>query len=505
MNEFFRPSHVFAVFLGVFACAPNPARAQWRLATEGNVGVHSPYADPQFQSYGNAVVSGDFDGNGIDDLVSVESNNSRMHVMRGAAWTVGQTGFFFKFFSTQVSTPFFNGVIASGDFDGDGRDEIALGYEASPFNGMSQVGKVIIMDRDSAGDWSEQTSIRMGSAGYAGTPAETDSLGGALASGDFDNDGYDDLAIGATTKDIFGANSAGAVLVVYGSAAGIGPARSKLFSRLTDGQGVLPEDSDNFGHTLAVADFTGDGPEDLVISIPGARCPNDERGGGVVILRGSTAGIASAQSRSYFAGVDGVPGTCTANRKFGQGLATGRFNNDTKPDLVIGATGDATEQGSVTVLHSTVTGPGPSGARFFRGSDLPLPLTGSSARIGDVLATGPLLGQNQLDSLVMGVPYDKVDGQTDAGSVWIVHPGSSGLGLTIAQTERWIQKQNLVLNQPGNFGPRFGTSVAVGDFNGDNVSDLAVGAPYYDDPETHAGAVNVIYQSGYIFRDGFGD
>lgn len=488
----------------IATCAAHSANAQLRLSHEGNFGVRNPHADPLLQYFGQGLASGDFDGDGIDDVVILESTNSRMQVMRGASWNIGQTGLVTKFRPLAVDTPGHNGVVATGDFDGDGKDEIALGYYAQGFNGMTAVGKVSIMRRSTAGAWTVQETIRLGSDGYVGgSPMQNDSLGRALASGDFDDDGYDDLAIGANGRSLFGAQNAGSVLVVYGSASGLGPARSQLWNRFNNGVGDAIEASDYFGTALAVADFTGDGPDDLVIAIPTARCPNGQRGGGVVVMRGSAGGITSVQSKGYFAGVDGTPGSCADSNRFGQSLATGRFNNDARPDLAIGSQGTSEEGGRVTVLTSGITGPGPSGSRYFRGSDLPEPLGGGGASpIGYVLQAGRLNGTSTLDSLALGVPYDAVNGFFDGGSVWIIHPNASGSGLSLSGAEHWVQNARMAL-EPLQSGDRFGSSLAVGDFNGDNVRDLAIGAVYRGDPEQRSGAVQFLYQSEFIFKNGF--
>ena len=52
-------------------------------------------------------------------------------------------------------------------------------------------------------------------------PEAYDQLGISLAAGDFNGDGYDDLAIGALLDDGGGPPSGGGVQVHYGSAAGL--------------------------------------------------------------------------------------------------------------------------------------------------------------------------------------------------------------------------------------------------------------------------------------------
>ena len=56
-----------------------------------------------------------------------------------------------------------------------------------------------------------------GKAGVAGSPEGNDLFGTALATGDFDGDGYEDLAAGVPGEDIDGKDDAGMVNVLYGS------------------------------------------------------------------------------------------------------------------------------------------------------------------------------------------------------------------------------------------------------------------------------------------------
>lgn len=491
-----------AVVLGLATTTPLQAQ---RLGVEGDVGVRNPYTLPGNENFGRTIASGDFDGDGVDDLVITGGQPQRMRILLGNGWTVGAT-FAIKFTSTTVETPSYNGAVAVGDFDNDGRDEIALGNPSYSPSGFPSQGSVAIMDRASNGTWSTQATIRLGTSGYAGTPAAQDGLGRAMASADFDDDGYADLAIGAPGKLVGGAEGAGAVLIVYGSASGLGPARSELFTRNNDGLAEGPEVDDTFGGTLAAADFTNDGPDDLAIGIRRARCPNDATGGAVVILRGQagSGGLTSTQSRILFAGVDGVPGSCIDGRGFGEGLAIGRFNADVRPDLVIGAAGYPTERGSVTVLPSGNIGPeGGQGALLIRGTDLPIPMATSTARIGRVLTTGTVRGTSSLlDSLVIGAPFDDAEGQSQAGSVWVVHPATDGSGLGLAGAERWTLRIPLAA-APAGINDQFGSTLAVGDFNDDNARDLAIGSYLSDNQAVDAGVVQVIYQSGYLFRDGF--
>ncbi|MET8276405.1 FG-GAP repeat protein [Streptomyces sp. NPDC005096] len=76
--------------------------------------------------------------------------------------------------------------------------------------------------------------------------------------GDFDGDGYRDLAIGVPAG-ISGATDAGYVTVAYGTSASIDPAKHKMISQNSSGVPGSSEGGDSFGAKLATADFDKDG------------------------------------------------------------------------------------------------------------------------------------------------------------------------------------------------------------------------------------------------------
>ena len=56
---------------------------------------------------------------------------------------------------------------------------------------------------------------------------------------------------------------------------------------------------------------------------------------------------------------------------------------------------------------------------------------------------------------------------------------------------------------PAAQGDAYGTQLAIGDFNGDGDPDLAVAVPGHDGTAANSGTVQVIYQSTFLFVDGF--
>lgn len=80
----------------------------------------------------------------------------------------------------------------------------------------------------------------------------------SLASGDFNRDGYTDLAISIHEENI-GATNADAVYVLFGSPTGLTANGNQLWHQDSHGVEETAESDDRFGKALAAGDFNGDG------------------------------------------------------------------------------------------------------------------------------------------------------------------------------------------------------------------------------------------------------
>ena len=179
-----------------------------------------------------------------------------------------------------------------------------------------------------------------------------DSFGWALAAGDFNNDGFADLAVGAPFENLGGAQAAGAVSVLYGSASGLTASGGQLFTQV----GGAVEDGDFFGFALAAGDFNNDGFDDLAAGAPDEAVGSAGGAGAVSVIPGSAGGL-TATGGQLFTQVAGNP---EIGDQFGWALAAGDFNNNGFDDLAAAApneaVGSAQAAGAVSVL------PGSSGA-----------------------------------------------------------------------------------------------------------------------------------------------
>jgi len=88
------------------------------------------------------------------------------------------------------------------------------------------------------------------------TAESNDDFGYSLGAGDFNNDGFADLAIGARSEGVGDVCCAGAVNVLYGSAGGLQATSpdDQFWNQDSPGVRDTAEDSDWFGYSLGAWD-----------------------------------------------------------------------------------------------------------------------------------------------------------------------------------------------------------------------------------------------------------
>src|SRR5690606_3856340 len=129
--------------------------------------------------------------------------------------------------------------------------------------------------------------------------ADSDSFGFSLAVGDFNNDDFDDLAIGSPGED----NSGGLVHVIYGSFSGLTANGNQRWRQGQDGIPGSRQNGDLFGYAVAAGDLNGDSFDDLIVGVPG----EDSSRGRIHVLFGSGVGIASGGNQVWEQGAGGLP------------------------------------------------------------------------------------------------------------------------------------------------------------------------------------------------------
>ncbi len=136
------------------------------------------------------LVAGDFNGDGKDDIAAMKDdggNNLSMDVwlstgsgfQRGLAWYQRDT----------YNPAGVTGRMVSGDFNGDGKDDIAAMYDYNGWNGVSTTLHVWLSTGSSFAYWGDSGWWWVGTGQYW-APGDT----GRVVAADFNGDGRDDIA-----------------------------------------------------------------------------------------------------------------------------------------------------------------------------------------------------------------------------------------------------------------------------------------------------------------------
>ncbi|MGH4036119.1 FG-GAP repeat protein [Actinomycetota bacterium Odt1-20B] len=176
--------------------------------------------------------------------------------------------------------------------------------------------------------------------------------------GDTNEDGYGDIVIGLTWDEgIEGAHKGGTVHIVHGNPNG--PYGSD--QAITQDSAGVPgagETNDAFGGELDLGDINGDGHLDLVVGAPGENLDGFTDAGAVTVLYGAAdgSGITTQGAAMLSQNTPGVPNSNENHDFFGQDVHIDDLNRDGRGDLVVGASGENTENGAVYVLNSRADG-----------------------------------------------------------------------------------------------------------------------------------------------------
>ena len=369
----------------------------------------------------------------------------------------------------------FGQSLAWGDFNNDGLGDLAIGIPdqaiciTPPFfcDLKPSAGVVAILYGSSAGltstneFWDQRVLL--------GAPENGDLFGATLAGGDFDGDGFSDLAIGVPGEDIGTVGAAGAVNVIYGSSGGLTASGNQFWHKDSAGIIDFAAAGDQFGRALAAGDFNGDGRTDLAVGVPFHNLGSASNAGSVSVIYGSSGSGLTATGNQIFTQNGLFSSTVEAAEtgdNFGLALAAGDFNGDGKADLAIGVPNEdvvsalvtnrpVVDAGEVNVVYGSSTGlsrtAGP-GAQIWHQENIgsPIPALEAGDRFGSAL-TAWNFGRIQFlpgipirpvvtADLAIGVPFEDVFpfGTTDftspqiadAGAINVIYGSAAGLSVS---------------------------------------------------------------------------
>ncbi len=306
--------------------------------------------------FGEALASGDFDGDGFDDLAvgvqgddSAAANSGVVNVYYGGTGNIGDARIQEiaqgrdGMAGEREERDWFGSELAVGDFNGDSYADLAIGVPGEGIGTWSAEGKgaVQVLYGSPAGlvvafdNFFHQEGLTDG-----GDSEPVDSFGSALAAGDFDGDGYDDLAVGVPNEDVDGISNCGAVNVIYGAIGGLDRQRSKFFWQNSSPTLGGAESGDMFARSLAAGDINGDGRDDLAVGVPYEDLENLAEAGAVSILWGAAGGLTATGGLFLHQGSPGVTDASEAQDYFGGEVVLRDFDRDGRAELFVGIWGE---------------------------------------------------------------------------------------------------------------------------------------------------------------------
>ena len=379
---------------------------------------------------------------------------------------------------------FGNSVADMGDLNGDGTNDLVVGAWTDDDGCSTQnCGTIHILYMDT--DGSLATSTDEFDCSHAKIKCgNNDSFGKSVAPIDLNNDGVNDIAVGAH-KDNCSADSGcvgwddrGVIHILFMDSDENVTSVEEIDGRVSNGPSLV--NNSFFGTSVAnIGDYDGDGVNDLV-SGSNKEGPGSNQGA-IFIMFMNTDGSLD-KTIEINSGTTNGP-DLSDNDQFGWSVANiGDLNGDGVTDLAVGARGDDT----VHILFMNSCNQCDANAAVSSVAEINSTTLGVTVggTFGDSVASmGDLDGDNVQD-LVIGSRTD-----TGGGSVRIVYMNTDG-----------SSKSSVLIDSTSPNGPTissgdwFGNAVAnIGDLDGDGITDMAVGAERDDHGGTNRGALHIIF------------
>ena len=340
----------------------------------------------------------------------------------------------------------FGDTVAFGDLNGDGYADFIIGARIYPTN--QGWGRVYIFYGGPSGVANANASAAP--TILDGEFAATENFSGALAVGDVNGDGYQDLAVGAPT-------GAGEVYIFHGGPSGIATMNAGSANTKFTG-----EAGSNMGGSISFGDVNGDGYEDIAM---GAYVYNSYQGR-VYVFHGGPGGIASAGAGS----ADTIFTGESTDNSFGAAIALGDITGDGYADIAMGAYYINNERGRAYIFHGAPGGIASAGAgsanTILDGE------AGITNRFGVRIVTADVNRDGYMDIAIGASSYSTFKGRI------FIHLGSAS----------GINTSALRVYTAGASYTYYGSMMGFSDWNSDGYPDFMIGYPRWN---SHRGIVEL--------------
>ena len=432
--------------------------------------------------------AGDINGDGIDDVLVgagfgstrvIFGPNNGFDGLLDVTSLNGSNGFYINGEGPHLT--------AAGDLNADGVKDILIG---------SASGAHVVFGSASGFSTLFDIATLNGSNGFA----FSGNITSVSDAGDINGDGLDDIIIGSAEASVNGQTQAGAAYVIYGSSNGFPASLSP--ADLTGSRGYVIRGAaagDNAGRTVASGgDFNADGIDDILVGAPGASGFGAQEGGVAYVIYGQRGNTVASIDLGSLSSRFGLSFTGTLfEQAVGTGLSfAGDLNRDGIDDIAIGGPGlgpfgePSDYPGRAFVLfggnfatdsvidQSALNGQNGFTLNGIRGGVIPVqpdqPTWGDMA--GQSLDYAGDINGDGVDDLIIGAsqsiinPLRKGNGQT-----YLVYGSPNGFSASLNLAD--LNGQNgFRLNGIGTTDYSGFSVSRAGDFSGDGIDDVIIGA-----------------------------
>jgi hypothetical protein len=460
---------------------------------------------------GRVTGAGDVNGDGFPDFYFSDSSTSPNGIHSGQVFVVFGTGHnfpaIFELSSLDGTNGFaLNGVASEdrlsivsarpGDVNGDGIHDLVVAAPQADPNGSASGQPYVVFGTDQGFPAEFELSSLNGANGFAVNGVAQFDLSGTDASiaGDVNNDGIDDIIIGAMNADVI-YSFQGAAYVIFGSDQLFPPAIELASLNGVNGFTLVNvvEIAGQVGSSASGAgDINNDGIDDIVIGALGVGGDGES-----YLVFGTDQGFPAVFELTSLDGTNGfaIRGTDV----YGLGIsgdAAGDVNGDGIADVIVGAPfadANGRNSGQVYVVFG-------SAQPFAPAIDVSS-LNGTNGFIFNGLAEGHRAGTDVsqagdvnadgIGDVIVGAIHASPNGLR-SGQSYVVFGSAEGFPAVI-EAASLDGSNGFALNGIDEEDASGGSVAGIGDLNGDGLDDILVGAARADPDGIQRGQVYVVY------------